>query len=1604
MPASASTEVNLLAQLVPVTNLDHYIVPAGAVQVSSPDAITGPTASGDTLATLSTAPSSLGGSLTSVPSTSTLDPAADYSKLSGLTITTSTPNLNGAGSTVADLSASLVATSAVLPATALSHELSLQGGASADPAGTTGPFSSSDASAFLKGLPAGVIANATGNTGEPQVPGASNSSTAPIIDLLSDPTGISGTSATDVQKVGLQAEGSNTPSSDNPSNTSLAESISADGQVAVPTDGPSNPTGDGTGPSDTSSPDGASGASADDFGGTEQGQTDDFSNPPTDSSTDTSSDSSSDAGATDISGPPSLEGDASRKVVDAVGDAAAAASAQTSGDPSSTATDPGATGQEGDGTAGPNPAGTGSSASDTGGPAAPVPTPQAQLTSGGYVRHYTRTGSNSDAEFYLEVTIDSTFGAGDAAAPGNAAAPRETGTVTYTAWLKVLGSYVYDETNVVVPFNSPTSNAAGPTFFGLTPGGGASQYETSSFSFDAFTWDHQHWSESVTFSARGAVSSDGGSGDQVSVQSTMSYWEDIDRTWTPPDNGAGEVTPLGASMREGAGTEIDTDQYAGSYRTDVITSDNADSFRTDTQYDDKGYPTDLFNDPVAGSTFLARSFDSGSYKGTTNNTIEQDANGDPVRQQSREISSYKGASGYRFHFGNSPGPADAPGAAGTPADAPSLLVDYQQTSTYGGSVDKDLGSTDPLVLTGTSTITSHNSGSVSVNTVEMTVPYHTTEGGVRRDGTLRVRSSNTGSYDNSESQHQTYDDNGHVSADELTYRYESSSDSKFSTSDLGSFGFNVSGMDGTQAGQTTGGQYTSTSVTSHAEGHSSGTSDRLDKTGSVDMGGSYSGSSSSLALVNGHYAANGQSGGAADTVAFSSASSSYSGDFRVNGGYNSDGLQTDGTNNSHSESSGSGKGWVWSKVVGNDVATTTSLVTFTSSSSTDATADLWYEDAKANGSLDATASTSRDQDTTVTVKGPQRVSDGSTTVNDRNHRHSYSDNATAAHLQLAAGLSAGTVKIGAAIGTSYDYKLDRKFDQDSNKSHAKFDADGAGTVGTSDTVTSTYAAGTPTISRTVFFKQKGHNSVTLSANGTLSGDTGHSGSWKLKSSASGNVDDSLTVTLVPQGSAWTENDRQFFQSRRSGSESSLHEEDNGLGLPASTPDVTYTRKHVLDTMTSRSSESVEDGQATNYKFKREQTGLQKVTESASGSWSNTAHGEGGNFASETLSVRGLKDTHIGFGYKGGEYEKRIDTDRLVLNASKWDSMNYSRQVQNDSHSRHFYRMTEYLIGNTNRGTISRDVETNDRAWMWTLDKSTGQWTSMGDVDPKPDTVISTDHSWPEEPKPQPNGILYWLAQGFNTDPGMDWLRQNGGSALQIVGGAIDVGLGLGFTLGTAGLAVVPGVGLMAVGIDQIFTGVANIGSGQQGPSVFQYAGYTGAQGLGLSQGTSQVVGAFTPLALSLAFLGGALALTPGGAGSAPSLVHLTDDLGKAGILNSGQIVGARGIFAVPAAVADETALWKLLRTGLLPGRTANAIPIPEAAAGLFSRPVPLGPFSGWLYLGGTRYAPAGAINLATGAFSASPSLIGPATLIYGADGAIYLGTASGVVGISEFTK
>jgi len=93
-----------------------------------------------------------------------------------------------------------------------------------------------------------------------------------------------------------------------------------------------------------------------------------------------------------------------------------------------------------------------------------------------------------------------------------------------------------------------------------------------------------------------------------------------------------------------------------------------------------------------------------------------------------------------------------------------------------------------------------------------------------------------------------------------------------------------------------------------------------------------------------------------------------------------------------------------------------------------------------------------------------------------------------------------------------------------------------------------------------------------------------------------------------------------------------------------------------------------------------------------------------------------------------------------------------------------------------------------------------------------------------------------------------FLTSNREDLIRIGVGVADIAMGISLT-GTAAGAP-PGLLLIAVGADQVFTGIDNILTGRKNRSLFEEAGYGLTLQLGFSGSTADVVGQLTPGLLS----------------------------------------------------------------------------------------------------------------------------------------------------------
>jgi len=585
-------------------------------------------------------------------------------------------------------------------------------------------------------------------------------------------------------------------------------------------------------------------------------------------------------------------------------------------------------------------------------PTAANPNPPApSFVFSSYVKHYTGSGSGPSGAFYEDVTISETYGP-----TATSTTPVDQGTVTYTGWLLDYGEYVFNDTNVVTPIAPADVNSILTMGGGMTGGDVAAMNALSDLPFNMESWAHEHWTESIVRTSTGSFTGADGAAYLVSNLSIQNDTRDVTRTFDVSD----ELTPEVASV---------TTSYEGTLITDNVTSNLAANLPSGAGFDADGYPNDLLNAPVAGTTYLVRSFNSESWNGTegVTNPYALDATTNYTRD-----SSYSGVDAYRdFEDLTS-----RIGAVGGPAtDVLTRQVNYEREGTYEGGQSYDLSQVGLLLganYSGTRSADRQDGGTVLVNTSDVKDAYYRDSGTLGAVGVFEVNTTDDGlpsTYSDSESSDQAYDANGHATTDTLSYDHERSADASTTVSNSYYYVAADRNAGGLLVGTTAGTSFVSATSDLHAEGSDVGVLDRLHGGGSVDVSGSYNGTDSSLKSWNAAYVGtDGSTPYNANSLVWTT--DAVSGGSTRQGDYNAAGKQTDGTSTSHTESLGEGGGHAHSVNSGAAIPTKTTDVTSRGDSSADSSTNLTYNsDGTANGTVTAGADSYDREESTVTATG-----------------------------------------------------------------------------------------------------------------------------------------------------------------------------------------------------------------------------------------------------------------------------------------------------------------------------------------------------------------------------------------------------------------------------------------------------------------------------------------------------------------------------------------------------------------------------------------------------------------------------------------------------------
>lgn len=234
------------------------------------------------------------------------------------------------------------------------------------------------------------------------------------------------------------------------------------------------------------------------------------------------------------------------------------------------------------------------------------------------------------------------------------------------------------------------------------------------------------------------------------------------------------------------------------------------------------------------------------------------------------------------------------------------------------------------------------------------------------------------------------------------------------------------------------------------------------------------------------------------------------------------------------------------------------------------------------------------------------------------------------------------------------------------------------------------------------------------------------------------------------------------------------------------------------------------------------------------------------------------------------------------------------------------------------------------------------------------------------------------------------------SEVQVAGEALAlfaVPGGVASGLARAGYGVVSAMAVGGAASSMAFRGVQDVGAGE----------FSGPQAYIVDAATGAVIGAVIGGAVRI--YGGPQAL--GAPPPRPGLTHFTSSESQQAILATsesgqpiGQLTGRSGIWALTDDALQQAPWQRAARATMSTSMAQAPVSIPPAAAGQFSRALPVGPVSAWQYAMGVYRAPAGAISMATGEFTAAggilPNIRG-LIFPYGADAALWVSaTAAGL--------
>lgn len=280
----------------------------------------------------------------------------------------------------------------------------------------------------------------------------------------------------------------------------------------------------------------------------------------------------------------------------------------------------------------------------------------------------------------------------------------DTGTITYTANLNLGGEDVIDDTSVTVSLNQLYSGLQAQ-LGGLTLAPGAAGipagYEMAQAAIADMNWDQQSWSDNFVSEGFGTTAAADGTLFFFAQEISNTSDGNTVRTWA-----AANTTPE-------AGTETIASASHGSYKSYLSISDIQSNLSANLPAGGNSYPTDLLAAAVPGSSYLMRSFDSGSFNTSDTSAIVYVAADEIPIVNSRSHSDYSGIDGYLYYRNTTITTGDRNNAANPTEDRETWVIDYKRLGNYDGSRDEDHTNSGSLVQRSTTvSVVSHRQGTM----------------------------------------------------------------------------------------------------------------------------------------------------------------------------------------------------------------------------------------------------------------------------------------------------------------------------------------------------------------------------------------------------------------------------------------------------------------------------------------------------------------------------------------------------------------------------------------------------------------------------------------------------------------------------------------------------------------------------------------------------------------------------------------------------------------------------------------------------------------------------------------------------------------------------